>query len=284
MHHIVAYAGRGPRPFARAFTNSPGYNPIDSSYQVEKTTQTFLALLNVSTIGEARKLPSNRVIKANADHVSTAKVGYVYGPVVDGSLIPSLPGNLLLGGLFNHSSLDLLISHVTYEGAFYGAPYVQTENDFRAWVRSWQPQVTDKALDVISKLYPGQGPARTIPFLGDYAFTCNENWMTRAFSNKTYNYQFNISLPFHAKDMSYTFYNKGQYHPGADVVEPIANAVQGYIANFIKTGNPNGPGLPTFPQQGANASHNVINAGGIITERDPQVGGPCEWMQKGLFT
>jgi carboxylesterase type B len=284
MHHIVAYGGRGPRPFARAFTNSPGYNPIISQKQMEETTQTFLGLLNVSSIEEARKLPSNRIIKANADHVATARVGYVYGPVVDGSFSPSLPANLLLEGLFNHSSLDLLTSHVTYEGAFYGAPYVQTEDDFRAWVRSWQPQVSDKALDMISKLYPGQGPLRTIPFLGDYVFVCNENWMTRAFGNKTYNYQFNVSVPFHARDISYTFYNKGQTPIGAELFEPIAEVVQSYIVNFIKTGNPNGPGLPAFPQQGEDASHNVINAEGIIIKRDPLVGGPCEWMQKGLFS
>lgn len=279
----MADAGRSSRPFARAFTQSPGYNPISSNFQAENTTQDFLSRLNVSTIDEARKVPTADIIQANMDQIFAAPVAYVYGPVVDGSLIPALPGNLLLGGHFNGTGLDLLLSDVTYEGGRYNAPYVQTEDDFRDWLRAWQPHISDQAAATISSLYPGTGPIRTIPLIGDYAFACNANWLARAFGNKTYNYQFNITTPFHGDDMTYTFYGSPAPEEGDVVIPSVADTVQGYITNFIKTGDPNDPELPPFPQQGANASLNVLNTDGISTQRDSRVGGPCEWLQKGLF-
>ncbi|KAF2096265.1 acetylcholinesterase [Rhizodiscina lignyota] len=278
VHQITAYGGQKPVPFARAFSNSAGYFPIDSHYVTENTTQTFLARLNVSTIDEARKLPSSDLITANMDHVRSATFGFVYGPVVDGSFVPALPGNSLLAGHFDHN-LDVLVSHVTHEGGEYNAPWVQNDADFRTLLKLLQPGMLDPVIEYITKMFPGVGPLRTIPFLGDYVFTCNTNWLARAFGNKTYNWEFAITPAYHAYDLGYIF--PGSY--SAPVIEPLAKIMRGYIANFVKTGNPNGKGLPSFPQQGNNASHNVFTKDGVVTERDSTVGRRCEWMQEGLW-
>lgn len=65
-HQITAYGGHGHRsPFQQAILQSPGWIAVDEGQQ-EATLQQFLGLLNVNTIEEARKLPSEKLISANA--------------------------------------------------------------------------------------------------------------------------------------------------------------------------------------------------------------------------
>jgi para-nitrobenzyl esterase len=39
----------------------------------------------------------------------------------------------------------------------------------------------------------------------------------------------------------------------------ISETMLGYFANFVKTGNPNGPGLPAWPEINSNGQVNYIN-------------------------
>ncbi|KAJ4861625.1 carboxylesterase family domain-containing protein [Trichoderma breve] len=284
VHHITAYGGKkGPAPFARAFINSPGYFPIASNFQAENITQYFLKFLNASTIEEARKLPARALMEANVAHTSSVETNFVYGPAVDGDFVPALPGLSLLSGNF-HKNIDLLLSHTRYEGGEYSQPFVQSDDDFKSLLHQLYPGIVDEMANYIIKdLYPGKGAVRTIDFMGDSVFACNTNWLARAFANQTYNMQFNISPPFHAYDESYIWKGYGRNNFGAPVIESLASSWQGYITNFIKTGNPNGRGLPPFPQQGQNASANILTPEGIITGRDSTAGHRCEWLQKGLF-
>ncbi|KAK0765220.1 hypothetical protein N5P37_002698 [Trichoderma harzianum] len=258
VHHITAYGGKkGPPPFARAFINSLGYFPIGSNFQAENITQYFLKFLNASTIEQARKLPARALMEANVAHTSSVETNFIYGPAVDGDFVPALPGLLLLSGNF-HKNVDLLLSHTRYEGGEYSQPFVQTDDDFKSLLHQLYPGIVDEVADYIIKdLYPGKGA--------------------------TYNMQFNISPPFHAYDESYIWKGYGRNNFGAPVIESLATTWQGYITNFIKTGNPNGRGLPPFPQQGQNASANILTPEGIITGQDSTVGHRCEWLQKGLF-
>ena len=76
---------------------------MPSSHQQEKVFNLFLKLLNVSSLQEARKLPSSALIAANLMQVGLeSDYGFfTYGPVVDGAFTPALPGKLLLQGAFN---------------------------------------------------------------------------------------------------------------------------------------------------------------------------------------
>ena len=69
MHHIAAYGGtKGPGqlPFQQAVLQSASvHNPVQSKLLEEQVFQSFLAAANVSTLDEARLLPSGALQLAN---------------------------------------------------------------------------------------------------------------------------------------------------------------------------------------------------------------------------
>lgn len=75
MHQITAYGGQKPVPFQQAIVQSGSWVPVTSMWIQENTTQDFLDLLGVSTIEEARKLPSSAVIAANSQQIGSAAYG-----------------------------------------------------------------------------------------------------------------------------------------------------------------------------------------------------------------
>ncbi|KAL9011611.1 MAG: hypothetical protein Q9173_003557 [Seirophora scorigena] len=69
-------------------------NRLPSNFQQETTFNAFLSLLNVSTLQEARQLPSSALIEANVRQVGASPYGlFTYGPVVDGLIAPGIPGS-----------------------------------------------------------------------------------------------------------------------------------------------------------------------------------------------
>jgi len=97
MHQITAFGGRKPVPFQRAIPQSPALVPLPSNQQQENMLQQFLSLLNVSTLQEARGLPSSTLIAVNNKQILHAPyANYIYGPAVDGAFTPGIPSELLL--------------------------------------------------------------------------------------------------------------------------------------------------------------------------------------------
>lgn len=87
------------------------------NYQQEETLDAFLKLLNVSSLQQARQLPSSALISANLIQVGLqSPYGlFTYGPVVDGLFAPALPGKLLLQGSYD-KSLRVMTGHNSNEG------------------------------------------------------------------------------------------------------------------------------------------------------------------------
>ena len=112
MHQITAYGGKsGPVAFAQAVLQSPAFWPVVSNQQQEQTFNSYLSLLNVSTIEEARELPSSELLAANFKQISLSTYGkYTYGPAVDGDFVPALPGELLLHGQYR-KGLKVMVGH-----------------------------------------------------------------------------------------------------------------------------------------------------------------------------
>jgi hypothetical protein len=81
MHQITAYGGEKPVPFSQAIPQSPGYQPLPSKKEQEKTFQDFLDYAGVSTIEEARKLSFHELMVANTAQVGNSPYGwFIYGP------------------------------------------------------------------------------------------------------------------------------------------------------------------------------------------------------------
>ncbi|MCJ1477093.1 hypothetical protein MMC13_005764 [Lambiella insularis] len=292
VHQITAFGGlEGPVPFAQAIPQSPAWQLLPSSYQQESVTQAFLALLNVSTIEEARQLPSAQLIKANSVQALSATYGqFTYGPAVDGLFAPALPGRLLLQGSF-HKHVKVMVGHNADEGLTFTSPDIQTNSTYNDFLLTTFPDIQPAVLSYIENvLYPAVYDGsfgyktdfqRTVLTIADSTFTCNTNYLDRAFRNQTYAYQFSVGPALHGQDVPYTFFNGP--NPAAVVNSTIAVAMQEYFTSFAINGVPSGPGIPVFPLYGAEAELINLNATTISEMMDPTANARCLWWQKALY-
>ncbi|EQB50164.1 acetylcholinesterase [Colletotrichum gloeosporioides Cg-14] len=102
IHHITYGGTKGAAPFRRAVIQSPAFFPHVDASQQEKNLPTFLTLLNVSTLAEARKLPSSTLIAANSQQVAQSPYGqFTYNPVIYHGYVPSHQATLFACGQFD---------------------------------------------------------------------------------------------------------------------------------------------------------------------------------------
>lgn len=288
MHHITAYGGTGPSLFKRAIVQSPAFQPlVDPGPIGDSNLAAFLSLLNVSTLAEANELSSSALQLANREQVQASFYGTnTYGPVIDGDLVPDLPGLLLLEGAFD-SSIEVMVGHNSDEGIGFTDPRIVNNAVFVADVSSLLPNASNASLTYITEtLYPPVFDGsygytdeyqRYALLIGEAAITCNTDFLARAFDNQTYNYQFAVFPGVHGQDVSFTYYT------GNVTANPIATAMQEYFTSFVETGLPRGDGLPVWPVQGNNATELVFGDAGIYTQVDETVNSRCRWWQLALF-
>ena len=111
---------------------SPAFYPLPGNFAAEELFERFLQAANVSTLQEARQLPSSSLIRANNDIILQSPYGsFTYGkkipivrpcqnsncfggPVVDGDFMPGMPGKLLKQGSFDHN-LNIMAGHCVNE-------------------------------------------------------------------------------------------------------------------------------------------------------------------------
>jgi carboxylesterase type B len=291
MHQITAYGGQKPVPFAQAIPQSPGWLSNPSNFVQENNTQNFLALLNVTSIEAARKLSSEAVIAANAQQVGASHYGqYTYGPVVDGSFVPALPSLLLNQGTFA-KNVKVMVGHNADEGPLFTPPFVTNDTALIAYLlQSYPTMETSIAQYIVKTLYPAvydgtypytSGLQRTIFIVSESIFTCNTNYLDRAYGNQTYAYEFSVPPAEHGFDVAYTFYNGVA---GSEmVIDKVARAMQQYITDFVQTGAPNGNGVPQFNMYGTSANEQNLNVTGFMPMRDPTANARCMWWQKALY-
>jgi hypothetical protein len=89
----------------------------------------------------------------------------------------------------------------------------------------------------------------------DGVLNCNVLYLSRAFSNLTYNYQWDVDPGWHGLDLCYTFYPINIVVDDVPVCDVYSIPVrpqqfQQYLVSFVKYGNPNtgkSPFTPTWP-------------------------------------
>ena len=227
MHQIVAFGGlAGPAPFQQAVIQSGAFQNIVSNLQEETIAQTFLTLLNVSTIEEARQLPSEALITANIIQVAKSYYSeFTFGPVVDGLFAPAIPGKLLLQGSYDHD-LTLMLGHNADEGLVFTDPSIQNDTSFNAYIISAFPTISPSVATYIEKvLYPPNMPGilgttgysdetgRAVLAISESTFTCNTFYLDKAFDNQTYAYQFSVPPGLHGQDVSLSICNCSVHKP-----------------------------------------------------------------------
>lgn len=293
-----AYGGlQGPAPFNQAVLQSPGFQPIVSANQQEATFNAYLALLNVSTIEQARQLPYQTLQMANIIQVANSTYGtFSYGPVVDGNFVPALPGQLLAHGQYD-KTVRVMVGHNADEGLLFTPWYISSNSIFSAFVATYfnSLKALPQTLDYITNtLYPPvfdgsqamnytNQIARAAAAVSEVTFTCNTYYLDKAYANNTYAYFFTVPPALHGFDIPYTYYNGNGSASSAVTAPQVAIALQEYITHFAETGNPNEVGVPFFPMYGMNATVEVLQAPNLMLARDETANHRCDWWQKGLW-
>jgi para-nitrobenzyl esterase len=199
--------------------------------------------------------------------------GEAYMPVVDGVVLPDDPARLFLAGKFAH--VPLIAGTNADEGTLLGGPPVHNLDQLRKFAQKTFGSETDGLL----ALYPATSDAEAFDAAahaqGDYVFLQGTRFVLRAAAKmnpKTFQYQFTRVNgigrrikwgSFHASEISYVFGNLpdsvygvtasmvGDFSVDADTYNEddarLSKAMSPAWVRFAKTGNPNGPGLITWP-------------------------------------
>ncbi|QSZ31432.1 hypothetical protein DSL72_000997 [Monilinia vaccinii-corymbosi] len=304
MHQITAYGGRyGRVPFSQAILQSPGYPPVYSDDQQEATFQNVIkqaqSLIdaNITSVSDLRNLDFTTLAGLNT--IVTARSApygtFTFGPTVDGTFVPELPAKLLRDGKF-YKNVKVMTAHNSNEGAFFASPFLSTEASLSDNLVSVLPTISKSTLSYVTgTLYPpvynGSYPYRSFferasLITADISFTCNTRYLNTAFLNKTYSYYFTVPPGLHGEDIAYTFFNGDTttLNVGLPVNATVAAVLQRYIMNFAMTGNPNGRGVPFFPEYQKNATTVVLGSTGLGSlQTDTTANKRCEWWQQALY-
>jgi para-nitrobenzyl esterase len=258
--------------FQRAIQESgAGSIPRPTLQKAEQEGAKFAASLKVpsgtSEIEYLRSLPPNVLLKA----ASVAPPGdSLIAPNVDGWLLP-VPNQLgFAKGLEHH--VPLLMGSNSTEHPDQGSLTLITDatpppgqDAVHAAITAGFGINADKALAYYGLAKGGSGHAD--PLYGpveaqvsaDTRYHCPvmaEAIWHSARNNPVYEYQFDHALPglpltAHAAELAYVFGNLLQgklSQPFSEEDRKLSDVMQIYWTNFVKTGDPNGAGLPIWPQ------------------------------------
>ncbi|HET7299413.1 MAG TPA: carboxylesterase/lipase family protein [Oleiagrimonas sp.] len=227
----------------------------------EKQGVAFRRHVGVHTLAELRALPAKTLLTATGDEGVTR-----FMPDIDGYFLPRAPEAIYQAGQQAH--VPLLVGSNSHEGyyAYLLNHATPTPAHYRAAVKQLFGAHSDEAL----ALYPGHDEAEVkasgTALSGDrFIAFATWRWMQlqhQAGKAAVYYYYFTQPRPaardgsagpgtgaVHSGEIEYALGNLAGNHVYAwtPADRKVSAIMQGYFAHFIKTGNPNGASLPTWP-------------------------------------
>jgi para-nitrobenzyl esterase len=197
------------------------------------------------------------------------------GPDVDGWVLRKQPAAVFLAGQEAH--IPLLYGTTTRE---FGSN--QPVDQLRATINLTAGEFASRGLAAYGLENGSQGSSDTKygtsadQWLADVMFRCpgvTQGAWHAAAHNAAYEYEFNHAIPgqeaaVHSADLPYVFgfFPKTGNISGkfTDVDTKIADLVESYFTNFAKTGDPNGAGLPKWPQQDGTGTYFQFEQDGSV--------------------
>jgi para-nitrobenzyl esterase len=227
----------------------------------EADTKAVFAKMDVHSLAECRAVPAQKLLDAFGQ--PSYKGGYDFGPDVDGYYLPEPVPAIFAAGKQNDVTLMAGWNHD--EGSF-EVVFNPQKPTAASMKETAQKEFGDKAAEFL-KLYPTGSDEQTLRSAEDFAgdkFIAWSTWQWMEAQAKTgthpiYRYRFDLAPPsdgkgpsmgaFHSAEIEYVF---GQLDSKAGVKwraedRALSELMQKYWANFARSGDPNGPGLPQWP-------------------------------------
>jgi para-nitrobenzyl esterase len=247
----------------------------------------WTASLGATTLAELRAMPADAILTS-----STKRGAPRFSPVVDGRLLTEPVSETYAQGKQAHVPLMAGWNRDEVNGPAIG----MTVADWKAFAAEHFGERSEEFLAV----YPGETDEQAVRSTIDYssdAFIAFGTWKWIEAHRKTgdspvYRYHFELAAPpskfhvgwyaFHSDDIEYVF-GTLDTRPGADwrpEDRKLSDEMMSYWANFARTGDPNGPGLPVWPKYGAD--HQLIRLDNPITSGPSTVEPRYEFLLKGM--
>lgn len=185
-------------------------------------------------------------------------------------------------------------SHTSNESVPFVPTDIATDADVKSYIESALTTVSNETIDyILSTVYPavfdGTYPwytqyGRAVQMNTDFYFACSTNYLATAYNNETHNILFAYPPGYHAEDVSYTFFNgdTSTLDDGLPVNAELAYALQDYIVQFTKTGDPNSASLTEFPEYGTEGNVLAITYSGLVVEVDDMKNDRCAYIQSAM--
>ncbi len=259
----------------------------DSLEVREKADAAWVASLGVTSLAELRALPTQKILDA-----TKGKGMGGFPPDIDGKVLTEPVADTYAAGRQAH--VPLLAGWNRDEGSFLANGMTAEK-----W-KGMAAGIFKERAEEFLKLYPGGSDEQAADSAGAYggdSFIGFGTWKWIEAHRKTgespvYRYHFELrALPskyhpgtfaFHSDDIEYVF-GTLDTRPG-ETVRPedrkLSEQMMDYWTNFAKTGDPNGPGLPTWPKYDKDDS--LIHLDSTITAGPDTLRPRYEFLLRGM--
>lgn len=226
----------------------------------ERQGEAYLKRLGIDSLPALRKLDAKTLLAAVG-----APGEPDFGPVIDGDFLPRSPEAIYAAG--DQAHIPLLVGSNSMEDNYADllgkAP--ATPGNYRAALQKLFGTHADEAL----RLYPGATDAEALASgtalaSDQFIAFATWRWMDRQYRGgaPVYYYRFDRARParrdgsapaqagaVHSGEIEYALGNLdgNRVYAWTDADRRVSHLMEGYFAQFIKTGNPNGAGLPAWP-------------------------------------